>query len=141
VVCWNSTNIMKKHFASVIRAEEVFFSPVSYWSLACLIPGPWRWRRNVPPKRRLTFNRLHNIMYQKPELITTSVRISNLKEKLRWCELLSSGTWLCIALHYKYILSHTSKNVFDVDLCLGTKSQPMEMLSWMWNVLYVNQWC
>jgi hypothetical protein len=38
----------------------------------------WRWRRHVPPKCHLTFNRLHGIISQKTELfITTAVRTLN----------------------------------------------------------------
>jgi hypothetical protein len=38
----------------------------------------WRWRRYVPPKRRLAFNELHDILSQKTELfITTALRTSN----------------------------------------------------------------
>jgi hypothetical protein len=42
---------------------------------------------DVPPKRRFTFNRLHNVVSQKIELfITTAVRTSNtfIKEWLEW---------------------------------------------------------
>jgi hypothetical protein len=43
-----------------------------------LILRSWRWRRYVPPKRRLTFNGLHGIISQKIVLfITTAVRTSN----------------------------------------------------------------
>jgi hypothetical protein len=39
---------------------------------------PWRLRRYVPPKRRLTFNGLHDVISQKVVLfITTAVRTSN----------------------------------------------------------------
>jgi hypothetical protein len=39
---------------------------------------PLRWRRYVPPKRRLTLNGLHGVIFQKMVLfITTSVRTSN----------------------------------------------------------------
>jgi hypothetical protein len=41
---------------------------LSRWFLARLIPRPWRWRRHVPPKRRLTFNGLHFVISQKIEL-------------------------------------------------------------------------
>jgi hypothetical protein len=51
---------------------------LSRWFLARHIFRPWRWRRYVPPKRRLTFNGLHSIMSQKMVLfITTVVSISN----------------------------------------------------------------
>jgi nitrate reductase gamma subunit len=32
---------------------------------------PWRWRRHVPPKRRLTFNGLRGVISQKVELAWT----------------------------------------------------------------------
>jgi hypothetical protein len=47
------------------------------WFLAVLIL-PWRGRRHVPPKRRLTFNGLYGVISQMLELfITTAVRTSN----------------------------------------------------------------
>jgi hypothetical protein len=52
--------------------------PASRWFLDWLILRPWRWRRHVLPKRRLTMNVLHGVMYQKIEFfITTAVRTSN----------------------------------------------------------------
>jgi hypothetical protein len=51
---------------------------LSRWFLARLIIRPWRWRRYVPPKRRLASNGLHGVIYQKIVLfITTTVRTSN----------------------------------------------------------------
>jgi hypothetical protein len=51
--------------------------------VAWLVLRPWRWRRYVPPKRRLTFNVLHGVIYQKIELfITTAVGTSNPTQKL-----------------------------------------------------------
>jgi hypothetical protein len=37
---------------------------------AWLIPRPWRWRRHVPPKRRLTFNGPHGVVSHNMELST-----------------------------------------------------------------------
>jgi hypothetical protein len=34
------------------------------WFLSQLIFIPWRWRRCVPPKRRLTLNGLHGVIYR-----------------------------------------------------------------------------
>jgi hypothetical protein len=49
---------------------------------------PWRWRRYVPPKRRLTLNGLHGVISQKMALfITTAVITSNPTDGtviLRW---------------------------------------------------------
>jgi hypothetical protein len=44
---------------------------LSHWFLARLILQPWRWRRHVPPKRRLTFSRLHSVISQKIELFVS----------------------------------------------------------------------
>jgi hypothetical protein len=53
---------------------------LSRWFLAHLIFSPWRWRRYVPPKRRLTLNVLHGVLSQKMVLfITTAVRTSDLR--------------------------------------------------------------
>jgi hypothetical protein len=43
--------------------------PASLWCLAWLILRTWRWRRQIPPKRRLTCNGLHGIISQKIELL------------------------------------------------------------------------
>jgi hypothetical protein len=51
---------------------------LSLWFLARLSLRPWRWRRYVSPKRRLTLNGLHDVISQKIALfITTAVRIPN----------------------------------------------------------------
>jgi hypothetical protein len=52
--------------------------PASCWFLAWLTLQPCRWRLCVPPKCRLTFNRLYGFISQKIKLfITTAVRTSN----------------------------------------------------------------
>jgi hypothetical protein len=38
---------------------------LSRWFLARLILWPWRWRRHVPSKRQLTFNKLCGVVSQK----------------------------------------------------------------------------
>jgi hypothetical protein len=40
---------------------------LSNWALAWFILRAWRWRRHVPPKRRLAFNRLRGVRPQKTE--------------------------------------------------------------------------
>jgi hypothetical protein len=40
----------------------------SCWFLAWLILRPWKWRRHVPPKRRLTFGGLHSVICYKIKL-------------------------------------------------------------------------
>jgi hypothetical protein len=59
-------------------------SEISVSRLLCLLPDsrcflvwfilrPWRWRKHVPPKRRLTFNRLHSIISDKTELFAVII--------------------------------------------------------------------
>jgi hypothetical protein len=59
--------------------EEFFLLLVTCFRLlAWIILRPWRWRRHVPPKRRLTFNGLHGVMSQKIGLfLTTALRTSD----------------------------------------------------------------
>jgi hypothetical protein len=47
--------------------------PASCWFFAWLTFQPWRWRRPVPSKRQLTFNRRHRVISQKTELFKTEV--------------------------------------------------------------------
>jgi hypothetical protein len=59
----------------VYRMYDLRFSQQSslpdWWRfLAWLILQPWRWRRHVPPKRRLTFNGLHGVLSQKIQSFT-----------------------------------------------------------------------
>jgi hypothetical protein len=50
-------------------------SPAFRLDFSQLILRPWRWRRNVSLKCRLTFSRLHNVIFQQTILsITTTVR-------------------------------------------------------------------
>jgi hypothetical protein len=61
-------------------AQENFSSAcylLSRWILAWFILRSWRFKRHFPPKCRLTFNGLYDVISQKTELfITTAVRNS-----------------------------------------------------------------
>jgi hypothetical protein len=65
---------------------RVNLPPVYTLFLVPLIFRPWRWRRHVPPKRRLSFNGLYGFISQKVELLVTiGVRNSNPKRmKVVW---------------------------------------------------------
>jgi hypothetical protein len=67
-----------------------YINRISGWRIfllaTCLLAGfllnlflrPWRWRRYVPPKRRLKLNGLHGVIFQKMILfLTTAVKTSN----------------------------------------------------------------
>jgi hypothetical protein len=41
--------------------------PTSRWFLAWFILRSWQWRRQIRPKRQLTFNELHGVISQKTE--------------------------------------------------------------------------
>jgi hypothetical protein len=47
------------------------------WFLVSLILRPWIWKRHVPPKHRLTFNRLYSIISQKIELFSSRASLRN----------------------------------------------------------------
>jgi hypothetical protein len=55
---------VNRRFGGIFRQGLL---PSPRWFLAWLIIRPWRWRRNVPPKRRFTFNGLHGVIFQKIE--------------------------------------------------------------------------
>jgi hypothetical protein len=40
------------------------FLHTSYWFLAWLTLRSWGWRRHVPPKRRLNFTKLHDVIFR-----------------------------------------------------------------------------
>jgi hypothetical protein len=82
-----STHVSEEYVTSIFRVEkaELCLPPASRWFLAWLILRPWRLRRYVLPKRRLTFNGLHGVTSQKIELFKYQKHIS-----LALCIL---GTW------------------------------------------------
>jgi hypothetical protein len=94
----------------------------------CLLAGfllnlflrPWRWRRYVPPKRRLTLNGLHGAISQKLILfITTAVKTS----KLAWSFHLYLARGTCYEVpHYTIISSPLSPDVFLSTLFSQTLS-------------------
>jgi hypothetical protein len=66
--------------------KQVASRMLSRWFLAQLIFLPWRWRRYVPPKRRLTLNGLHG------RFITEFVWLWNMGAYVR---VDSKRFWLC----------------------------------------------
>jgi hypothetical protein len=73
-----STDVTEVHIASIFGYA---YHLLSRWFHAGLIFRPWRWRQCVPPKRRLTFNGLHRIIFQIFQwvvlFISTAVKTSN----------------------------------------------------------------
>jgi hypothetical protein len=73
----------KKLLQTSLNTEECRLLGCGWSHLLTLIPRsqillPWRWRRHVPPKRRLTQD-LHSAIYQKTTFfIVTAVKASNL---------------------------------------------------------------
>jgi hypothetical protein len=58
---------------------------------------PWRWRRHIAPKSRLTFKSLPDVMSQKPEFfITTGVRTSNPTYRYFCCFNFVSNCLICV---------------------------------------------
>jgi hypothetical protein len=60
-VRWKSPDIWEEYVISLLAASP--------WFLIQLILLPSRLRRHVPPKRRLTSNKLHDYISQKTELL------------------------------------------------------------------------
>jgi hypothetical protein len=64
-----------------LQGRRKYFSKnhlLTCWFLLKFFLRPWRWRRYVPPKRRLHLNRLHGVTSEKMILfITTAVKTSN----------------------------------------------------------------
>jgi hypothetical protein len=69
---------VNRRFRGTYRLNFYSLIPLSRWYFGRLILRPWRWRRHVPPKRRLTFNGLHGAVSLKSVLfIITAVRITD----------------------------------------------------------------
>jgi hypothetical protein len=51
-----------------LQSKTRYLLSASCWFLSWNTLAPWRWRRHVPPKRRLTFNGLHGVISQQTEL-------------------------------------------------------------------------
>jgi hypothetical protein len=65
VVRWKSTDISEEYIIFILMVEEwLCLLSASYWCLTWLTLWHWRSRRFTPPKRRLTSNGLHVVMYQ-----------------------------------------------------------------------------
>jgi hypothetical protein len=65
---WRPRHCLKWSF---IILTDTCFTPIS-----CCILGPWRWRRNGPPKRRLTLNGLHGVISQNSLFLSFSSAFS-----------------------------------------------------------------
>jgi hypothetical protein len=50
---------------------------VSRWFLALFILRTWRWRRHIPPKHRLTFNGLYDVISQNIKLCNSKYVLEN----------------------------------------------------------------
>jgi hypothetical protein len=73
VVRWVSTDVSEEHIASIFKVEEIGsanqrtsrFATYLLAGLLNIFHRPWRWRRYVPPIRRLKLNGLHGVISQK----------------------------------------------------------------------------
>jgi hypothetical protein len=74
------------------------------WFLARLIPQTWRWRRYVPPKRRLTSNGLHDVISQKIVLFTPIFSLLSLfwKNRVHLWDHVAVCVCLCIPPPIKF---------------------------------------
>jgi hypothetical protein len=87
-------------------------------SSAWFILLSWRWRRHISPKRRLTFNGLHDVISQKTELLPCFVFFSvcRLTVYVMFCSdpFLEHSRTSCV-----YIISCNSDGIF----CLRLRSK------------------
>jgi hypothetical protein len=74
--------------------RNMFSKPTNKQVASCLLAGflnlflrPWRWRRYVPPKRRLKLNGLHGVISQMILFITTAVKTSNPTIIINFCNI------------------------------------------------------
>jgi hypothetical protein len=58
VVRWELTDISEEHLH--LQASACYL--LSCWFFVWLILQLWRWRQHLPPKRQLTFSRLHGVI-------------------------------------------------------------------------------
>jgi hypothetical protein len=70
----NNNSIIYLFIIIIIKAHACHL--LSRWFLAQHIIRPWRWRRYVPPKLRLTLNGLHGVISQKMVLFIIKSYIS-----------------------------------------------------------------
>jgi hypothetical protein len=54
----------------VLTSSRLFLS----WPIL----GLWKWRRHAGPKRRLTFNGIHDVIYQKIKVFVTTAVITSI---------------------------------------------------------------
>jgi hypothetical protein len=98
---WQATTLTLNGLHGVISQKMVLFITTAVRTsnptnplLPPAILRHWRWKRYVPPKRRLTFNGLHRVISQKMVLfITTAVRTSNAKNPLLPPAILRHWRW------------------------------------------------
>jgi hypothetical protein len=60
-----------KNKPSMTRQSSALFAT---WYIIRFVLRPWRWRRHVPPKCRLIFNGLHDVISQKTQLWNEMVK-------------------------------------------------------------------
>jgi hypothetical protein len=73
-----SHRILNTESSNFLKNQQVSRWLLTSWFLLELFLRPWRWRRYVPPKRRLQLNRIHGVTSQKMILfITTAMKTSN----------------------------------------------------------------
>jgi hypothetical protein len=66
--CKQVAACLQQWFLATWRYTPADDNLLSRWFLGRLILRPWKWRRHVPPKHRLTFNGLYGVISQKIEL-------------------------------------------------------------------------
>jgi hypothetical protein len=103
---------------------------------AWLILRPWKWRRHVPPKHRLTFNGLHGVISQKTVLFASTLvtKLYNLPYqrrliliRVRFLSIFMFMMWTAKILWNGIFTGNFS--VSNVSLCFAnTNAKPMSII-------------
>jgi hypothetical protein len=102
--------------------------------LAWLTFRPWRWMRHVPPKHRLTFNRLYSVMSQRIGLFTTTaVRISNFLLKHVNVSTSRLGQLVNLFLEPKWAKRTLKRWPRDFELVTAVSTSPPSGIRRKWN--------
>jgi hypothetical protein len=125
---------------------------LSYWFLTRLILRPWRWRRYIPPKRRLTFND-YTALYPRRQYssfvhLTIPTFLPNERQKMFLLEkttvgelpiwLLHAWVWVKATFFPRSSLHEKSTGTMT---SMGTPSPQTTWMTREWKILCMVKFC
>jgi hypothetical protein len=81
---WEPSSSLPLTFCFLYISGFLAWHLLTCWFLLTLFLRPWRWRRYVPPKRRLQLNRLHGVISQKMILFTALTIVNTIIHCAYW---------------------------------------------------------